>query len=64
MNKIVLMICLCVSLQGCSILGGDSKPEIPSVLGGKPKEEKKEKNGLLAITEFMAVMTLLKTQVD
>jgi hypothetical protein len=68
MNKIVLMLFLCMSLQGCSVLGsffgGDSTPEIPPILGGKPKEEKKDKNGLLAITEFMAVMTLLKTQVD
>ena len=64
MNKIVLMIFLCVSLQGCSVFGNNSKPEVPSILGGKPKEEKKEKNGLLAITELMAVMTQLKNQVD
>ena len=67
MNKIVLMICLCLSLQGCSgILDGigtDSLKNVAkSIDGEKPKE--KEKNGLLAISEFMAVMALLKTQTE
>ncbi|QUM83672.1 hypothetical protein [Moritella sp. 28] len=62
MNKIVLMICLCVSLQGCSSFGGGSASEFPSVLGGKAEE--KEKSPLLGITQFMSVMSLLKTQVE
>jgi len=62
MNKIVLMICLCVSLQGCSSFGGGSASEAPSILGGESKE--KEKSPLLGITQFMSVMSLLKTQVE
>ena len=67
MSKIVLMMFLCVSLQGCSNGAGSSKSEDPSTIGEKAKTaeaKKPDKNGLLAITQFMAVMTLLKTQVD
>ncbi|KXO13796.1 hypothetical protein AKG98_2369 [Moritella sp. JT01] len=62
MNKIVLMILLCVSLQGCSSFGYTPEPEDKAEPAAKPK--KQGKNGLLAITQFMTVMTLLKTQVD
>ena len=67
MNKIVLMMILCVSLQGCSNGAGSSKTDslksvAKSIDGEEPKE--KEKNGLLAISEFMAVMALLKTQTE
>ena len=64
MNKIVLMIVLCLSLQGCLTTPNDSKSDEPSIIGQKTEEKKPDKNGLLAITQFMAVMTLLKTQVD
>ena len=70
MNKIVLIICLSLPLQACSNLGinlaigiGDTlTTNKPTVQENKTKEEKK--NGLLAITQFMAVMALLKTQVQ
>ena len=64
MSKIVLAICLCLSLQGCSNLFDGSKSDIPPILGGKTEGKKQDKNGFLAITEFMAVMSVLKTQVD
>ena len=67
MSKIVLMMFLCVSLQGCSNGAGSSKSEDPSTIGKTAKtakEKKPDKNGLLAITQFMAVMAVLKTQVD
>lgn len=60
MNKIVLMMFLCVSLQGCITTPDDSKSDIPSIVGNKSKA--KEPSGLGAISEFMAVMALLKTQ--
>ena len=70
MNRIIPILCLCLSLQACSNLGmnlafgiGDAlTTNKPAVKDSKPKEE--EKNGLLAITQFMAVMALLKTQVQ
>ena len=64
MNKIVLMIVLCVSLQGCSNGAGDSKSDVPSIIGNKAKAKPPEKNGLLAMSEFMAMMALLKTQTE
>ncbi|SQD80203.1 hypothetical protein [Moritella yayanosii] len=63
MSKIVLMMFLCVSLQGCITTPDSSKSDIPSIIGNKAKE-KEEKNGLLAITQFMAVMAVLKTQTE
>ena len=60
MTKIVLMMFLCVSLQACTNLGAGSKTGAPSILN-KP-EAKKEPSGLAAISEFMAVMALIKTQ--
>ena len=71
MNKIIPILCLCLSLQACSNLGmnlafgiGDAlTTNKPALKDSQPKEEE-EKNGLLAITQFMAVMALLKTQVQ
>jgi len=64
MNKIVLMIVLCVSLQGCTTTSDSSKSDVPSVIGQKAKAKKPEKSGLGAMSEFMAVMALLKTQTE
>jgi hypothetical protein len=64
MNKIIPVIFICLSIQACSGVGDKLKSDDPSILGAPKAEKKQEKNGLLAITEFMAVMTLLKTQVD
>ncbi|NQZ49820.1 MAG: hypothetical protein HRT95_06410 [Moritella sp.] len=64
MSKIVLMMFLCVSLQGCITTPDSSESDIPSIIGNKAKEKEPEKNGLLAISEFMAVMALLKTQTE
>lgn len=60
-------MCLCLSLQACSSgsSGSDAaKSDESSTTGDKTAEKKQEKNGLLAIAEFMAVMTVLKTQVN
>lgn len=64
MSKIVLAMFLCLSLQACSNGPGSNKDGALSKIGNKTEEKKEEKNGLLAIGEFMAVMTLLKTQVE
>ncbi|MFT5879559.1 MAG: hypothetical protein ACI86X_000692 [Moritella sp.] len=63
MTKIVLMMFLCVSLQSCSTLGEAPKADVPSILDNKP-EVKKEPSGLAAISEFMAVMALIKAQTE
>ncbi|QFI36370.1 hypothetical protein FR932_00330 [Moritella marina ATCC 15381] len=71
MNKIVLIICLSLSLQACSNLGinlaigiGDTSTTNKLTVPENKTKEDKKKNGLLAITQFMAVMALLKTQVQ
>jgi hypothetical protein len=64
MSKIVLTMFLCLSLQACSNGSGSDKDGALSKIGKKAEKSEPEKNGLLAIGEFMAVMTLLKTQVE
>ncbi|MDX2318988.1 MAG: hypothetical protein QNK26_00120 [Moritella sp.] len=64
MSKVVLAICLCLSLQGCSGGFNGVKDDSSSTIGKKADEKEQEKNGLLAIGEFMAVMAVLKTQVN
>ena len=63
MSRIVLMIFICVSLQACSSLGSVPKTDTPSILNNKP-EVKKEPSGLAALSEFVATMALLKSQME
>jgi len=67
MHKLVLIMCFCLSLQACSSAPGGAnaaKSDEPATIGNKAPEKKPEKNGLLAITQFMAVMSVLKIQVN
>ncbi|QFI36369.1 hypothetical protein FR932_00325 [Moritella marina ATCC 15381] len=64
MSKLVLTMFLCLSLQACSNGTGSDKDGALAKIGNKAEEKKPEKNGLLAIGEFMAVMAVLKTQVE
>ena len=62
MNKMMLMIFLGLSLQGCITTSNDSGSDIPSIVNDLPKAE--EKNGLRAMSEFMAMMAVIKAPTE
>jgi len=64
MKNLKLIIVFCLLIQGCSNTGGGLKPDAATTTGKNAQQKEPEKNGLLAITQFMAVMSVLKTQVD
>ena len=65
MNKIPLIIFLCLSLQGCITTPGGSNSDIPSIVNELPKEqEQSSMGGIAAMNEFIVMMKMLKAHTE